>query len=282
MTTKISKTFVITSLIIVMYILNLTPSANADKYPGYLYPSKSPVAPASNHLQLDKRGPTQYDPLFNETLGVVKKFFYDTQANLSINFNPQILVKVTWPIPQSGGEYTPGFAEHLFDNQTALPFTRVYFVGLPDPGHLAGQDPPAQGPYLITMLNLDSPRREDPISRSFRNFLSADYYTFGQNLNTGKDKVWNQPIFEVHNTTAVLSEYNRPLPWIGTGNHRYVILAYRQPASFPTYLAALNSQDPNWTTNPNKFNISSFAKDAGLGDPIGGTLVWISSNVTSI
>ncbi|KAF9050388.1 hypothetical protein BJ165DRAFT_1458032 [Panaeolus papilionaceus] len=67
------------------------------------------------------------------------------------------------------------------------------------------------------MLDPDAPSNETPYWRSFRHFFASDFY-----VNKNSDNVLGGGVVEVTltNRTETLSRYIKPLPAVGTGNHR--------------------------------------------------------------
>ena len=53
--------------------------------------------------------------------------------------------------------------------------------------------------------------------------------------------------------------------------HRYVLLLFQQSAAFNT------QTEVNVTTSAENFNISQFALDVGLGNPLGGTFMLVTA-----
>ena len=53
--------------------------------------------------------------------------------------------------------------------------------------------------------------------------------------------------------------------------HRYVLLLFQQSPAFNT------QTEVNVTTSAENFNISQFALDVGLGNPLGGTFMLVTA-----
>ncbi|EJC98053.1 PEBP-like protein, partial [Fomitiporia mediterranea MF3/22] len=116
------------------------------------------------------------------------------------------------------------------------------------------------GTFVVAMVDLDPPTPQDPTEAQIRHFL-------GGNFQLGR--VQPSQLFPLTNSTPALSNFLQPTPPAGSDPHRYVFLLFQQPTGF-------NSQtEVNASTPVTNFNISQFAQDAGLGNPLGGTFILV-------
>ncbi|PFH49637.1 hypothetical protein AMATHDRAFT_76088 [Amanita thiersii Skay4041] len=182
------------------------------------------------------------------SLDEVKRAFdaANIPRDLSINFNPRVLLEVTFPEPS--GSITLHAGEQLPRDATAGP-----------PSYEAvGTD--FTGPFVIAAVDPDAPTPQEPTSAQIRHFLGGNF--FGRSVRDGVEVL--------RNSTPAISEFLQPTPPAGSDAHRYVFLLFRQPATF-------NDQTEITTQSPiSLFNISQFAADVGLGDPIGGTFMLVA------
>ena len=130
------------------------------------------------------------------------------------------------------------------------------------------------------LVDPDAPTPQNPTSSQIRHFLGGGFHLqteggFGAVL--------------VNNTPA-LSEYRQPTPpntsdphrsvphvefrchYLYIVRHSYTWLLYRQPLDFPTTIS------PNVTG----FNISAFALQFGLGQPLAGNFMTVSTNPAAL
>ncbi|KAF8685547.1 Phosphatidylethanolamine-binding protein [Rhizoctonia solani] len=117
------------------------------------------------------------------------------------------------------------------------------------------------GTYLIAIVDPDAPSRANPTVSQIRHMFATNFVVSA----TRSASVIRSMVLQ--NSTAAISPYFPPNPPVGSGAHRYVALLYAQPSNFDT--ASLNA------TQFARFNISSFAASAGLGDPLAGTFLTV-------
>jgi len=117
------------------------------------------------------------------------------------------------------------------------------------------------GPYIITTIDPDAPSRSKPSNAPFRHFLGADFYVSGYPSN----KVLGA--FQLLNSSEAVSDWYAPAPPARSGPHRYVTLLYRQPPGMN--ISFVDKDDRA------KFNITEFAKKAGLGNPVAGIFFYV-------
>ncbi|KAI9562911.1 hypothetical protein GHT06_010367 [Daphnia sinensis] len=105
--------------------------------------------------------------------------------------------------------------------------------------------------YTLCMTDPDAPSRETPTFREWHHWLVVNIP--GNEINKGE----------------VMSQYVGSGPPEGTGLHRYVFLAYKQPGP-------LTCDEPRLTNRSGKnrgmFSIRKFAEKYHLGQPIAGNL----------
>ena len=133
------------------------------------------------------------------------------------------------------------------------------------------------------MVDLDPPTPQAPTEAQIRHFL-------GGNFNLGRTN--SRGVQLLSNSTPAISEFLQPTPPAGSDPHRYyhyfntisisylcvwiwlilfryVFLLFQQPAGF-------NQQMEISAVTPiENFNISQFAIDVGLGNPLGGTFIRV-------
>ncbi|KAJ8080945.1 hypothetical protein PM082_017780 [Marasmius tenuissimus] len=162
--------------------------------------------------------------------------------DLSINFNPTALLEVS--LPQSDGcSITLHAGIQLPRNATAGPPSFAVR------GNVGG------GQFVVATVDPDAPTPQDPTSAQIRHFLGGNFNNAGGNLR---------------NTTPAISEFLQPTPPAGSDAHRYIFLLFRQSPEF----ASQTEVTP--TTPISLFNISAFAADVNLGDPIAGTFMLVA------
>ncbi|RDB16016.1 Protein D2 [Hypsizygus marmoreus] len=173
----------------------------------------------------------------------------DISSDLSITFNPKVLLQVTLPQP-TGEPITLHAGIQLPRNSTAGPpsFSVVGPIG--------------SGPFVVAAVDPDAPTPQTPTNAQIRHLLAPNFFPRRRLAAV------------LVNTTAALSEYRQPTPPAGSDAHRtfssYIFLLFNQPAGF-------NSQTLVTPTTPiNLFNISSFAASTGLGSPIAGTFMLVA------
>ncbi|KDN45027.1 hypothetical protein RSAG8_05200, partial [Rhizoctonia solani AG-8 WAC10335] len=117
------------------------------------------------------------------------------------------------------------------------------------------------GTYLIAIVDPDAPSRANPTVSQIRHMFATNFVA----SDTRSSFASRSTVLQ--NSTAAVSPYFPPNPPVGSGAHRYIALLYAQPSNFD--VASLN------TTQFAKFNISSFAASAGLGEPLAGTFLTV-------
>ena len=136
----------------------------------------------------------------------------------------------------------------------------------------------------MSMVDLDAPTPQDPTEAQIRHFL-------GGNFELGRTEPDGLALLS--NSTPALSNFLQPTPPAGSDPHRsvftemslkelvknaqhmthlcirYVFLLFQQPAGFD------EQTEVNATTSIENFNISRFAQDVGLGNPLGGSFMLV-------
>lgn len=103
--------------------------------------------------------------------------------------------------------------------------------------------------YAIAMLDPDAPSYREPKFRPTLHWLVV-------NVDAGDVAA---PVDL--KTGTLLYKYRGPKPPLGSGQHRYVLLAYRQQRDVPASAAIAFEKRKN-------FNMGKFANDEGLGKPV--------------
>ncbi|XP_019638043.1 PREDICTED: uncharacterized protein LOC109480298 [Branchiostoma belcheri] len=103
--------------------------------------------------------------------------------------------------------------------------------------------------YTLAMIDPDSPSRADPRYGQWKHWLVGNIP--GNDVSRGD----------------VISEYISPIPLVGTGPHRYVILVYKQTKR-------LDFDEPRQTSITARgrglWKVRAFAEKYELGDPVAG------------
>jgi len=190
------------------------------------------------------------------SLGAVNKAFtaakIPTDAHLT--FNPSVLLEVVFP--QATGLPVPVHAGiQLLRNSTAIPPVFSIRDRIVSPGR----------DFVVAMVDLDAPTPQTPTSAQIRHFLGGNFHSVPA---LGDEE-------RLVNTTAALSDFRQPTPPAGSDPHRYVFLLFEQPRGF-------NKQTlVNSSTSISNFDISQFAAEVGLGDPIGGSFMLVGPDPTT-
>ncbi|KAF7767885.1 hypothetical protein Agabi119p4_7128 [Agaricus bisporus var. burnettii] len=181
----------------------------------------------------------------------VRRAFADANIpeDLSINFEPTALLQVTFPQGDSD-PITLHAGVQLRRDSTAGPPTYA----------VSGTSCP--GPFVIASVDPDAPTPQTPTSSQIRHFLGGNFFP------RGSDGM-------LSNSTAAVSGFRQPTPPAGSDAHRYIFLLFEQPEGF-------NDQTVVTPETPiSLFNISAFAAEVGLGDPIAGTFMLVAPNPTA-
>ncbi|KAJ7600605.1 PEBP-like protein [Mycena floridula] len=179
------------------------------------------------------------------SLRAVRKAFFaaDIPADLTIKFDPSVLLEVTFPEPGPPITLTAGV--QLPRNATVGPpsFSLV--------GKAAGN-----GPFVVAMVDPDAPTPQTPTEAQIRHFLGSDFHA--------------NALGQLKNNTPAISDFLQPTPPAGSDAHRYVFLVFKQPADFDRQTLV------NSSTSIELFNISTFAAATRLGSPFAGTFMRVA------
>lgn len=170
--------------------------------------------------------------------------------DLQIHFKPSLLLEVTWP--QSSGK---SIATH-----TGQYFPRNATAG---PPHFAvrGQLPRHTHQFVLAAVDPDAPYPTNPNVSQVRHLLQGDVVP----VRHPRDHQWI-----LVNETAPVSVWLQPAPPADSPPHRYIFLLYEQPRDFnkQTFVTA--------NTSIEFFNLSTFAREVHLRNPIAGSFVLVS------
>ncbi|KAJ3775485.1 phosphatidylethanolamine-binding protein [Lentinula raphanica] len=160
------------------------------------------------------------------------------------SFNPAALlgVEFTDPSTNQSVNVTPGF---LLSMEQTMKEPQFFLT--------ANTTIPSTIPYVLVIVDPDAPTPQNNTESQFRHMLGRDFHVD----NSSK----------LVNTSAALTDFVNPTPPAGSDPHRYVVLAFIQPADF-------NSTAPglvNASTPRNNFNLTTFGEAVNLGSPIAGT-----------
>ncbi|KIM44805.1 hypothetical protein M413DRAFT_363235 [Hebeloma cylindrosporum] len=169
---------------------------------------------------------------------------------IKLSFNPQVLLEVTFPQPLGKPITLERAGVQLTINETAGP--PVFSI-------VGNRICP--GPFVVILVDPDALTPQNPAISQIRHFLAGNFVYDAS--PTAKYRI------PLTNTTPAVTEFVRPRPFVGLDAHRYIFLLFEQSAAF-------NEQTLFNPASPRAyFNISSFAATVGLGQPIGGTFMWV-------
>ncbi|KAJ3537199.1 hypothetical protein NMY22_g5690 [Coprinellus aureogranulatus] len=202
-----------------------------------------------------------------DLLGQVTTAFTDAKVveDVVSTFNPSAYVNMMFTDPTTGHGLTPTAGQSLTMAQTS---------GDPQYSLIAvngTSDPRAFGPLVLVMVDPDAPTPQDRSNSQIIHFLGSNF-TLGEGTGTA-----------LANGSVALLRYWMPRPQNGSDPHRYVLLVYPQPSDFDTevltYFASVD-----WTRDPtledrSKFNVSHFAAQMNLGEPLAGNFFKVGPNV---
>ncbi|KAI0047475.1 PEBP-like protein [Auriscalpium vulgare] len=183
------------------------------------------------------------------SLSTVKAAFDNAglPAALDINFNPTVLLEVTFP----GPVYVHAGVQ-LTTTQTFPP---------PSFGIRILPPPLIAPPYVVIAVDPDAPVGVAEV----RHFVGSDFTPGVPDVNL---------VEPLRNSTPACSNWVNPQPPAGDPAHRYTFLLYKQSPDFDKQTVL----QCNSTALPIGFNVSSFAAATGLGDPIGGTFMLVAAS----
>jgi len=174
------------------------------------------------------------------SLSVVQQAFLNASLvpDVLASFNPSVLVEVVFPnnvIVNAGIMLT--MSQTLDRPQFSINTTDV------------------TGRFVVIMIDPDAPSPQNRSISDVRHMIANDMIPTGNATQGG--------FFALTNTSQAITDFISPSP--PAGAHRYTILVYNQPDGFD------NQQLVNANTSRLNFNLTMFAQQTGLGDPIGGT-----------
>ncbi|KAF9045299.1 PEBP-like protein [Panaeolus papilionaceus] len=177
----------------------------------------------------------------------VRKAFNDANIprDLHITFNPRGLLEVTFPQAAGASPITIHAGEQVPRADTAGP--PIFNV--------VGLSPRQRGPFVVATVDPDAPTPQMPTVAQIRHFLGVNFFLEGTRLV---------------NRTAAISDFKQPTPPAGSPAHRYVFLLFDQPPNFAQQTEVTS------TTSILSFNISAFASEVGLGNPLAGTFMLVA------
>ncbi|GJE91793.1 PEBP-like protein [Phanerochaete sordida] len=170
--------------------------------------------------------------------------------DLQITFKPSVLLDVIWPEP--GFTVPTRTGETLQQNETAGP-PRFAVHGILPEVHK----------FVVAAVDPDALTPQNPNVSQIRHLLQGNVVR-GPTVG-----------FRTHllvNETPAVTDWIQPAPGAGSAPHRYVFLLYKQPKGYnnQTFVA------PNDSIPAREFfNISQFAQEVGMGDPIAGSFVLV-------
>jgi len=187
------------------------------------------------------------------SLVAVKQAFdkADIPSRATIAFDPDTLFEVAFTQP-SGPPVKVKAGIQLQRPQVAIPPS----FGIPAafPAARSG------GKFVVAMVDLDAPTPQQPNVSQIRHFLGGDFTPLRPNA---------AGVALLSNSSPALSEFQQPTPPAGSDPHRYVFFLFEQSRAFATQKLI------NTTTPITSFNISQFALEVGLGQPLGGTFMLV-------
>ncbi|OCH92150.1 PEBP-like protein [Obba rivulosa] len=126
-----------------------------------------------------------------------------------------------------------------------------------------------QQTFVLVILDPDAPTPQNASLAQFRHLLAGDFHVNGS-TDTGLGAL-------LTNTSAALTEFVNPTPPAGSDPHRYPVLLFMQPANFSTVAPLfINASTPR-----SNFNLTTFAEEVGLGDPVAGNLFFTGPDNTT-
>ncbi|KAF5320087.1 hypothetical protein D9611_010315 [Ephemerocybe angulata] len=165
---------------------------------------------------------------------------YNVTTRFGLTFNPSAILGVRFSAQSQSFKAGQDVARNITLNTPELSLW-----GLQDPG---------LGPFVIVMADPDVPTPANPSYSPVRHWLAGNYYgTPTSNVLTPSG--------------TAITPYFQPTPGVGSPAHRYTYLLYKQPDNF-NQQRVVTSQTSivNW-------NVTQFAAQTGLGNPIAGTFM---------
>ncbi|TFK43685.1 phosphatidylethanolamine-binding protein [Crucibulum laeve] len=121
--------------------------------------------------------------------------------------------------------------------------------------------------FVLALVDPDAPTPQNTSLSQFLHFLGGDF-TVG--TTSGNSSL-------LTNSSAALMEFFPPTPPAGSDPHRYVLVVFNQPSDFDTMASTfVNSSTPR-----NNFNLTTFAGEVGLGNPVAGNYFLVGPDNSS-
>ncbi|KAK1231825.1 hypothetical protein PQX77_005039 [Marasmius sp. AFHP31] len=193
----------------------------------------------------------------NQTFGNVTQAFRDAKVVPDVIpvFNPSALLDVVFTdnSTMQNVNVTPGMNLTMTQTSSAPQF----FLR-------ANETLPGNAPYVLAIVDPDAPTPQNTSISQFRHFLGGGFRV-------------DNSTSELKNTTAALSDFTPPTPPDGSDPHRYVVVVFNQPTDFDTVAQRL----VNASTPRTNFNLTTFSRDVGMGNPIAGNFFLTGPNGTN-
>ncbi|KAF8972709.1 PEBP-like protein [Flammula alnicola] len=173
-------------------------------------------------------------------------------TDIYLSFEPEVLLEVTFPEP-GAKPIALHAGVQLPRNATAGP-PKFNVIGC----H-------SKGPFVVAVVDPDVPTHQNTSVAQIRHFLGGNFFLKSPKMSS-----------LLTNTTPALGPFLQPTPRAGSDPHRYVFLLYDQPKGFNDQTLVTP------TTDIRHFNISQFAEAVGLGQPIGGTFMFVGPDPTTV
>lgn len=184
------------------------------------------------------------------------------------SFNPSLGIDILFTDPVTGKDVSvvPGIL--LTTEQTDQP--PQWFLSS-DNRNLTS----STSTWVITIVDPDALTPQNPSVAQFLHFIGQGFVVDHSKVLKGlEDSV------QLTNVSSALVEFFHPSPPAGSDPHRYVILAYVQPDNFEEAgLAYFNGTIPPNTAFREHFNITDFAAETALGNPVAGNFFLVGPDV---
>ncbi|KAJ3484769.1 hypothetical protein NLJ89_g11956 [Agrocybe chaxingu] len=165
--------------------------------------------------------------------------------DVPLAFNPSVLLGVTYYSSKTGQKALHAGIKMSPTETYSTPIFNI--VG--DPG---------AGPFIIAVIDPDAYSRARPIISEVRHFLSGFY---------SLDRV--SGLLLPSTLVGALTPYHYPVPFVDSGLHRYAFYLFRQSVEFAEQTLITS------TSSVRYFNLTNFAAKMNLGNPIGGTFMFV-------
>ncbi|KAI0265599.1 PEBP-like protein [Gloeopeniophorella convolvens] len=183
---------------------------------------------------------------------------FNVPADTHFTFNPSVLLEVTFPDPGAAPVNVKA-GEQVPKNVTAG--TPSFGLRFPD----FGLTSILEEPFVIASVDLDGPTPQAPTLAQVRHFLGGSFFL----------GVEHQGVYPLMNSTPAVTDWFGAQPPAGSDPHRYVFFVFRESRRFA------HQHIVDASTPIVNFNLSAFAHATGLGDPIGGTFMFVGPDSSS-